>query len=188
MKLSEYKIVRPAQKVVPIRITGCDEEFQVGIRFLSPAERAGVIRRAKESAAANGVEKWDENDPACVLELWIETVAACTYDVDSGELLEPWTTPDDLRKHSSIGQDNLAYLYEVFERFEQECSVRVAHDIGAAEFMTFCLECAEGGTDFLDRYRPGTLASLTHTMAVQYLRLLQSKSQDSTDTDSVSES
>lgn len=185
MKLGDISIIEPATRIVTMRVAGCATEFTVGLRLLSAREHTGVYSRAKAEAAKQGAQNWDQDDPVCALELYVETVAACTFDVDNPA--GPWSTAEELREHGSIGQENLVFLYEAYVAFADENSVR-AEKMGPAEFVQFCLDCTRGGNDFLDRLRPGTLRTCLRYLAAQFLNSLQSKSLDSTGTDLPTES
>lgn len=188
MKLSDIGSagLEPASRTVEMKVAGCDRTFTVGLRLLTAAEQTAVYRRAKESAASNGADRWDQDDPVCALELYVETIAACAYDVDDPNR-GAWATAEELRANPAIGQENLVFLYDVYTAFADENSIR-PETMGPGDLVKFCIEAVGDQNDFLDRLRPGTQRTLLRFLAVQYLSSLQSTSRDSTGSDSSSES
>jgi len=180
-KLSELAPTTIPTRIVEVRPAGTEQKLPVGIRLLSALERAGVYQRAKAAAKLAGSTTWEDNDPNCALELYVETVAACTFDVD-GEpnAFEPWATPDQLRKDRSIGQENLLFIFEAYEAFEQEHSVR-PEDLQGAALLTTIWRAGAGDLRPLERMRRGTLQALVGFLANLHMNSTIGKSSNISD-------
>lgn len=162
MKLKEAKAILSPVKRVQFQFAGGEEVHYIGIRLLSAKERGDAIAASKHSVRElYGIEDWDKDDPNCVFEIWVHTLAKALVDVpDDPETeltypLEPFATAEDLRENPLIGQENLTYLYEQMELHEDMNALRprnLSHD----EVMKVCLEVAAGDQSPLDRMRPGT--------------------------------
>jgi len=186
VKLSDIQIVKRPLKVVPLRVPGSTEQFEVGFRLGTPTEHASVYRRAKAAATERGAESWDIDDPICSLELYVETVAAFAVSVENGKSdFDPWATADQIRGSVAVGQENLAYLYNAYQAFESEQSTPIGK-LEPFELVKFCLEAAGDDTSFLDRLRPGTLRTYVRFLAAQYIVSIREKSQSSSGFDSSS--
>jgi hypothetical protein len=159
-KLSEQlkRIGEVPIKTIEIRLPGSEQVFRVGLQLLSGLDRRGTYVRAMAEATAAGVT-WDETNAVCALELWVETVGACTFDVDAGPGSK-WATVEELRGTQVIGQELLQHIYEAYEAFEQSHSIRPER-MTAAETLDVMWRLSSGDTSPLDRMRAGSLRSFT---------------------------
>jgi hypothetical protein len=154
-------------RTIDITLAGSATASQVGIRLLSATEAAGVYQRAKRAARELGSEVWDQDDPICELELYVETVAACTFDIDGPDgSFEPWATAAQLRDDRSIGQENLALLFEAYRAFEEEHAIR-PEDLKGETFLTTVMKAGGGDLRPLERMRRRTLVAFTASLAAQ---------------------
>lgn len=174
MKLSTLQLEQTPTKVVDLQLANTEEVVKVGLKWLPIRAREQCIRRAQAAAAANGAAKWDEENPLCTLAFWVEVVAAAAFDPDS-PTQEPWATAEELRNHPFIGQENILYLYEQYEAFEESHSIR-AKTLTRTELLYTCYRLAEGDESPLERMRLGTLRACLRFMASMLWTLLKDKS------------
>lgn len=145
-----------------LRRVGSDQELAVGLRLLSASERAGTYQRAKVAAK---VVPWDDTDPNCALELYVETVAAAAFDVD-GEpgAFEAWASAEELRSDRSLGQEHLAFLYEAYRALESEHLIR-PEDLQGTNFLNTVWRAGSGDRRPLERMPRDTLVAFAATLA-----------------------
>jgi hypothetical protein len=170
-KFSALNLEQPPIRKVPFVTANSGERVEVGVQVLPAGARLGAIERARKRCQSQGVEKWDDKDPTCSLEFYIEVIAlACVTSestTDSTELF--FDSADQIRADRRVGQENVTYLYEVFELHESEYSVRPTK-MSMPEAVALCIRLASegeaGDTDgFLDRSGPAMLKSLVLTLA-----------------------
>jgi hypothetical protein len=189
VKLSDLDLSdAPPIRSVPLKLANSEKQIDVGLKLLTGSERATIIRKAKAAARDNGADKWDDDDPACVLELWVETVAVACVDVDSDpNSPEPFfASSDEVRSHQFIGEQNIQYLAEVHQSFEEEMSIRPSGmDEREALVIAWQIAESEGGSqkgpDPLDGMRLGTLRTFARFMASLLWNSPSGKSQSSLD-------
>jgi hypothetical protein len=182
-KFSALDIEQPPIRKVPFRLANSGEEIEVGVQVLPAGSRLQAIERARERCKQQAVEKWDERDPTCSLEYYIEIVALATVTGESTREAPErfFDSADQVREDRRIGQENITYLYEVFEQHESEYSVRPTK-MSDAQAMALCLQLASEGEDqestdrFLERSGPAMLKSLVRFMVGQFASLLLAKS------------
>jgi hypothetical protein len=167
VKLAQVDPASTPTQLIDLPLFGSAQKVPVGIRLLTISERSGVYKRAKAKAKELGVETWSDEDHVCALELYVETVAACTFDGEEGSF-EPWATADQLRNDRSIGQDSLLFIYEAYEAFEQKHSLR-PEDLQGENFLTTLLKAGAGDLRPLGRMRRGTLEAFTAILASELL-------------------
>jgi len=167
MKLKDIVAEAPPTKIVPLRFANSEEEIQVGLRMLTVQERADALCAARVFANENKVPEWDEKNPICALGLYVETVARAAYSASEGVSI-PFATKDELLNHPLIGQENLAYLYESYQAFEEELQLSVK-TLNQVQVVEACLRIAQNDDDFLGRMRPGMLRTLLRFTASQYV-------------------
>lgn len=93
----------------------------VGVRVLTAGEQLDVFERAQADAKARGVERWDSEHPICLLAQMIRTLEIACVDVDAPD--QPFfTSADEIRQSPDLGADNIAYLYEQQDHWQDECS------------------------------------------------------------------
>lgn len=169
MKLADIKAPIDGDPIttVPIKLANHEQTLQVGVRLLSIAERAEALVQAVAFAKERGVNEWKNDDPICTLGLWTHTVAKGTFDVELGKNA-PFATVEELLKSPFIGQENIAYLYEQVQNFEDSQHLRV-RSMGLREVFDACVRIAQGEKDFLDSLRPVILRELLRITVGPYL-------------------
>lgn len=161
----------------------CSSEVEVGLRVLSARERTTVYQAAKAAAKAAGVETWDENDPVCALELYVETIAAAAFDVDDEEERAPFATAEELRESNAIGQEVMLFLHQAYEALEQTSGPRL-HELAPKQLYDLMWSLVNRDFDPLARLPLATQWNCMHSMAVLALNLSTEKSLNSRPADS----
>lgn len=177
MKLSDITVDAPASIVVPITFANSTEKISVGLRMLTVRKRADALRAACEYARAQGVPEWQDHNPICALALHVEVVARAAFSVDDGVDV-PFATQQELLEHPYVGQENLAYLYEKYEEFEESQHLRTK-SLSPVQVMDTLFRIASGEDDFLESLRPGIVRALLRITAGPYVTFLTSRSQPS---------
>lgn len=143
----------------------------VGVRVLTVDETELAYQRAISRAREKGVETWDDKHPLCRLALMLHTLAMCCVDVDSDPRRpEPFFDGgvEEIATSIHIGQDNIVYLHERWENWQDECSFEQSK-MSAEEVIATALAHAQEPANAdspLDRMRPGLRKIYTHTLAV----------------------
>lgn len=170
-KFSALNLEQPKILKVPFVLANSGEACEVGIQVLPAGFRLGAIERARKLCQQQGVEKWDDKDPTCSLEFYIEVIAlACVTSESTPDNVELFfDSPEQVRADRRIGQENITYLYEVFEQHEAEYSIR-PRKMTMPELMALCVNIAAAGEGddsdgFLDRLGPAMLKSCVRTLA-----------------------
>ncbi len=158
-------------------------EVVVGLRVLSTRERTAVYQAAKAAAKAAGVETWDENDPVCALELYVETIAAAAFDIEDEDERAPFATAEELRESSAIGQEVMLFLYQAYEALEQTSGPRL-HELAPKQLYDLMWSLVNRDFDPLSRLPLATQWNCMHSMAVLALNLSHEKSSSSSRTES----
>jgi hypothetical protein len=180
-RFSALQLEQPPIRKVPFVLANSGQKIDVGVQVLPAGARLDAIERARERCKKQGIEKWDDKDPTCSLEFFIEIVARATVTAESTrDAIEPFfDSADQVREDRRIGQENITYLYEVFEQHEAEYSIRPTK-MSDVEAMAMCLQIASQDTestdDFLDRTGPAMLKSLLRFMVARFALLLAGKS------------
>lgn len=152
---------------------GDSAQVRLGVRVLTGAETADVYQKAQEDSAARGVVKWDSDHEICRLYLMAHTIAHACVDIDSPEnAREPFfDSVQQILESDALGTDNLALLYELQVRWQDEVAGRNAA-------MTVN-ECVRLVLDDANRKpgEPGPLVLLPHAILVSCTRSLVSLAQ-----------
>lgn len=179
MKLSEITVDAPAVISVPITFANSKEVVSVGLRMLTVRQRADALRAARAFAIEHGVPEWQDQNPICALALHVETIARAAFSVEDGVDV-PFATQQQLLEHPYVGQENLAYLYEKYEEFEESQHLRTK-SLSPVQVMDACFRIAQGEDDFLESLRPGIVRALLRITVGPYVSYLTSRSQPSVD-------
>lgn len=179
MKLSQVTAEQPPTIIVPIKYANSDKEGRVGLRMLRLSERSDAIIEARSFAAQRGSSVWNQEDPLCAMGLYLAVVSRAAFDADSGPSV-PFCTVQELLEHPLMGQENLAYLYDAYETFEEEHHIRTK-ELSIAEVVDTCIRIAQGDDDFLGRLRPGILRALLRITAGPWLTSQMAKSLSTSD-------
>lgn len=179
MKLSDVVSDGPPTRTIRLKFANTADEVDVGIRLLSMKERAEAIDEAHRFARQHGIEKWDRDNPTCGLGMWLAIVSRAAFSVSEGVDV-PFATADQLLEHPLLGQENLAFLYDQCEEFEESLNIRTKK-LGQTEVLDACLRIAQDDSDFLASLRPGIAKALLHILAAQYVQSMMSRLQDTSD-------
>lgn len=193
MKLKDVAKGTWAVKAVPLRLanasqaaqpgqppSGAPVTVQVGVRVLTGDETASVYQKAQELALEKGVPEWKAEHPLCLLYEKACTIALACVDADSDPRKpEPFFAEGVAEVLSSplIGSDNIVYLHERWEWWQDECSFETAK-MTAEEVIAVAMKHAEAPENEspLGRMRPGLRETYTRTLAVALSSLLNPKS------------
>jgi hypothetical protein len=177
MKLDTIAIEQRPSKTVQLKLASREEPYELQIQLLTVQDRMAAHRDAMVDAKSYGKDKWDELDPVCSLALYVQVVTRAVVDPDDGK---PFATADQLRSNLLIGQENILYLYEQYEAFEESQNLRLK-TLTREELLGICWRLAEGDESFLERMRLGMLRACLRFTASQYIGLLMVKSRSSSD-------
>jgi hypothetical protein len=189
-----------AVKVVPFRPANAppleagaerdDHTIDVGVRVLTGDEIAEAYSAAQEAALRAGAPQWLDTHPLCRLHEMAQTIAVACVDVDSTDRAEPFFVGGAQEALSSpeLGGENIAYLYQQFRDWEDECRGTPLDTATPAEVISFVVEEAErpenaAGAPF-SRLRPSSQRNLVHSICVLCTSLLTARSLSSSPDDS----
>jgi hypothetical protein len=181
-----------AVKTVPLRLANTVEAAQpgqppssepttipVGVRALTGDETALVYQKAEVDARAKGVTTWSDEHPLCHLYVMVHTLAVAVVDADS-----PHAAPvpffngaEHVLSSPLICTDNIAYLYERQQDWQDECSIETK-SMTVDQVIGTLLEEAdrpENADSPLERMRPGLRRSFLHTTAVLFATLQRAR-------------
>ncbi len=193
MKLKDVAKGTWAIKPVPLRLANAVEAAQpgqppsaapvivtVGVRVLTGAETEQVYEKAASRAREKGVAEWKDEHPICKLALMAFTLAIACVDFESDHKKPDgfFDSVDDVFESKHVGTDNIVYLYERYQDWQDACSIE-RKNMSADEVIATALqmvEAPEGADSPLDLMRPGLRKSFTRTLAVLLLSSLDRKS------------
>lgn len=147
------------------------DHVSVDVRVLNGDEEATALRRARDWAIAQGIEKPAAGEPLYDLAVMVETLALACVDVDSPES-EPvpfFESAEQIRKY--LDRERIAFLFSHYEVWQDECSPQVSK-LGMDRFYDVVLQAANSAdpSDPFVRLRPGTAAICFRTMASLLVR------------------
>lgn len=151
-----------------------------GVRLLTGRETADVYEKAAELAKSRGVEKWDPAHPQCLLMEKACAIARAYVDIES-DIRNPdpfFASVDEVLDDPRIGPDNIVFLHERYEWWQDECSFEKKTMTGEEVIATALAhaEAPESSEGPLGRMRPGLRESYTRTLAVLLSTLLTPRS------------
>jgi hypothetical protein len=133
VKLKQLAKGTRAVKAVPFRLANAPEPpaeegaqdphvHMVGVRVMTGDEIADAYQKAQADAAKRGVKEWLDTHPLCRLHLMAHVLAiAC---VDNEARAEPFfVSADEVMSSPEIGGDNIAYLFEQQQAWQQENTI-----------------------------------------------------------------
>ncbi len=157
-----------------------DDTAPLDLRILTSGELGEVLARAQADARAKDAEP-REGDPIYDLARMEHTLLLCCIDPDSPDEAPRlfFASIEEIRKSPDLGQDKLAYLYELQQRFQAECSPK--HDkLGLEDILAGMLvlggEDEESAARFFVSLGPDFQWSFTRSMACQWRISLTGKS------------
>lgn len=171
----------PAPSVEPGQAPPDDPStVEVGVRVLTGEETATVYYRAQEAARAKGVDTWDGDREVCRLFLYVHSLVLGCVDPDSPEGGEPrpfFDSAEQILASPDLGTDNIAFLYEQLEAWQDECSIRPTA-VGLDQAVAIILREAdrpENAKSPFDGMRPAMLRSYLRTLAPLLRDLLRDR-------------
>lgn len=194
MKLHQIAKGTRAVKAIPFRpanapLLAAGEEsdehtIQVGVRVLNPSEIKEVYEKALAASEKGGVAQWLDTHPLCRLHEMAHTVALACVDIDSAERAEPFfVSVDEVMNDDAIGGDNLAYLYQQHQLWQDECCGPRGATKTTQEIIAMVAEEAARPDNARDvpfsRLRPSVQLSCFHSTSVLLWSLLMHKSASS---------
>jgi len=156
-------------------------KVMVGLRALTPGERADVLASAHAYAVRKGASGDVEQGAGYSQALAVYTVAAATIDPDSdrrrpllffGDTLED--AANTIRSSPLMTDDIVLYLRERQESWQDEVNPQ-ALTVKDSELYDIARKAAESA-DFLHFMRPALLIALTRTLASLLLTSLEDSS------------
>lgn len=164
-------------------------EVTVGVRVLTVGEIEDVFERAQQDARAKGVEKWESEHPICRTAQMLRTIELACVDNDKRD--EPFfASADEIRGSPEIGPDNIAYLFEQQDHWQDECSFG-KRKLNAEEMISLVIQEAErpeSAPSPFSRLRPGLVASCMRFMAVVWWSSVKASLPTTSPADTSSES
>ena len=146
----------------------------VDLVVLSPLDLTDAHERACAFAKARGAEP-KEGDPVYELALRGYTLEIALCDYESPDKAVPFATFDQLMSGDGITDAHLAYMYELHEQFQFECSPRTAK-LDAETFASVTKGLVQKDyLPFLQLAR-GTQANYLHSLAALYVNSQRSRS------------
>ncbi len=102
---------------------------QVGLRPLTSGEQADIMTRARADAIARGVSDPKPGVPIYDLAEMEHTLLLACLDPDSPQdAPRPlFASIEEIRTDPDLGGDRIAYLFELFQQFQEECSPQRRH-------------------------------------------------------------
>jgi hypothetical protein len=145
---------------------------EIALRPLASGEQAEILRLARADAVAGGIESPRNGDPLYDLAEMEHTLLLCCVDPDSPQdAPRPFfASIGEIRSSPDLGHDRIAYLFEQFQQFQDECSPQRRH-VDLEEMMVAMLEL--GGEDegsarrFFELLGPALRWIFVRSMAVQ---------------------
>ena len=196
MKLSQLPKGVRAVKAVPFRLANAPEPsaeegaqdphvHMVGVRVMTGEEIADAYQKAQADAAKRGIKDWLDTHPLCRLHLMAHTLAIACVDADARD--EPFfVSADEVMSSPHVGGDNIAYLYEQQQAWQDECSIDAKKYTIEEVIGMLALEAARTENErspFADM-RPSSLKSFMRTTAVLWFSSLTANSLTGTISDS----
>jgi hypothetical protein len=154
-------------------------EITLGVRLLTGEETEQVYQKAQADAASLGVATWIDDHPICRSAQMVRTLELALIDLDSDpKKPEPFASAEELRTSLLIGTDNIAYLFERWTDFVDECSIEAKNLTPEQVLGVIAVEAErpENSESPFVHMRPGLRASCTRSMAVMLWTLLTAKS------------
>lgn len=160
--------------------SGESVEVTLGVRLLTGEETAQVYQKAQSDAAKHGVTTWIDEHPLCRLMQAARTLELACVDIDSDPKAPArfFESAEEVLTSPNVGTDNIAYLFERWQDFVDDCSIE-SKTMTADEVVATILaeaERPENAPSPLVRMRPGLRASFLRTTAVLFSSLATSKS------------
>lgn len=146
---------------------------QIDLRPLTSGEQTEVLARARADAVAKGVPDPKADNPIYGLCEQEHTLLLCCVDPDSPENAPRplFASIDEIRGDPQLGQDRIAYLFELWQRYQDECSPRyrrMALDEILATMLLLAGEEEDEARRFFESLGPALQWTCTRTLAVQW--------------------
>lgn len=152
------------------------DTVQVAVRVLSPTEIVTAREKAAEYATQRG-SKAEEGEPIYDLAFRAHTIAIAVLDADQEDVDAPFFDGgfDQIMTADGLTDAHYAYLHELVEQFQFECSPRIAK-LTSDVFQQVTKGLVQ--QDYLPflRLARGTQALYMRSLASLYVSSLQSKS------------
>lgn len=143
----------------------------LALRPLSPGEMADVLSKARARAIALGVAEPEDGNPIYDLAEMEYTVVLACLDNDA-----PLDAPrsffdggvEQIRSSAELGRDRLAFLFEQFQLFQDECAPSLAK-LSSPEFMaSLGMLAGDDGARFFMALGPTTRLTCVLFLASQW--------------------
>ncbi len=141
-----------ARKTETADIGGALRTFDV--RPLTPFEHASVLTAARADAKEAGVESPEDGEPIYELAREIHTLAFGVMDTDAPDSPFFDGGAAQIRASKFLTRDAIAFLYALWERWDDECSIRKGH-LTNADVMAIVKEASVGNAGPFFALRPG---------------------------------
>jgi hypothetical protein len=155
-----------------VRFSPAGDFIPVDLRPLSPGELADALSKARARAIALGVvDPSDGNHIYDLAEMEYTLAMACVDHDSPADAPRPFFDGgvEQIRSSAELGRDRLAFLFEQFQLFQDECSPTIAK-VSAAEFMgSIAMLAGDEGASFFWSMGPTLRASCTLFLARQWL-------------------
>lgn len=150
------------------------------VRPTTGTEEGVILERATEYAIARHAAKVESGNPLFDLGIMLHTLAIVCVDPDSPpDNREPFWDAGADQIANAMDTEQIAWLYAVFERWQDECSPTVRSMSGPALVQRLVDIAGADGDDarFFDGMRLGTLVILLRTTAKLLLTSPEGNSQ-----------
>ncbi len=165
-----------ARKTVTIEIDG--KPILIDVRPLTPFEHGQVLASARAEAKAAGVESPEDGEPIYDLSVEIHTLVIGLVDSDSSKS-DPQPYFDkgasQIRGSKIFTRDAIAYLYTLWEQWNDDCSIQKAF-IDEAALTRVIEEASVGNSLPFFALRPGVRWISMRTLAARFIDLQKLKS------------
>ena len=158
-----------ARKTETADIGGAPRTFDV--RPLTPFEHASVLTSARADAKEAGVDSPDDGEPIYELAREIHTLAFGVMDTDAPDSPFFDGGAEQIRASKLLTRDAIAFIYSLWERWDDECSIRKGF-LTEADLTRVIEEASVGNAGPFFALRPGAQWSC---MRITAARLLDSR-------------
>jgi hypothetical protein len=180
LSMLEREADKPPAREAQLALANSKQTIPVLIRLLSVKERQDSLKAAKAAYGVSPDRPWNETDQECLLELWVQIVSRAAMDADSPD--DPFASPEKLRTSYQIGQENIQYLYEIYQAFEEDVGFRGV-GLTRTEALVACYRLSEGDDSPLDRMRLGTQRAFMRFTGALLWSFVKNKSHSTLDGD-----
>ena len=177
-----FNIVRGTRALKPIEFTIWGETARCSMRALNGMEEGDALAAGRAYAVSKGLAEPKETDRLYEIGVMAATLSVACVDSDAPET-RYFTGLTEILEH--LDTDRIAYLFEVQQHWQDECSPRISK-MGSAEWIDMVVKCAEDGSNanaFFRMRRPMQLSFIA-SLASLYLNALTHKSDTGTNSPS----